>query len=48
MRASQPLKKLLGPTGINAVGRVMGIIVAAISVQLIIDGIREVFPAVAR
>jgi multiple antibiotic resistance protein len=44
MLASQWLTKVLGPTGINAVGRVMGIIVAAIAVQLVIDGAQEVFP----
>ncbi len=41
MRASQWLTKRLGPTGVDAVGRLTGIIVAAISVQLIIDGLQQ-------
>jgi multiple antibiotic resistance protein len=48
MRASQRLTAVLGPTGVNAVGRVMGIIVAAIAIQLIVDGVQEQFPALAR
>ncbi len=44
MSASQRLKTFLGPTGVNAVGRLMGIIVAAIAVQLIVDGIEELLP----
>jgi multiple antibiotic resistance protein len=44
MRASQSLKKVLGTTGINAVGRVMGIIVSAIAIQLVVDGMQVVFP----
>jgi multiple antibiotic resistance protein len=45
MRASQALTHILGSTGVNAVGRVMGIIVAAIAVQLMLDGLLQVFPA---
>jgi multiple antibiotic resistance protein len=48
MRAAQPLTKFLGPTGVNAVGRVMGIVVAAIAVQLIVDGVVELFPVLSR
>lgn len=48
MRASQSLTKVLGATGINAVGRVMGILVAAISIQLIVDGVQQLFPALTQ
>jgi multiple antibiotic resistance protein len=48
MRASRWLKKAFGPTGINAVGRIMGIIVAAIAIQLVLDGVQEFFPALNR
>jgi multiple antibiotic resistance protein len=48
MRASQRLTKILGPTGVNAVGRVMGIVVAAIAVQLIVDGVEELLPIFLR
>jgi multiple antibiotic resistance protein len=44
MRASRWLTRALGLTGINAVGRIMGIIVAAIAIQMIIGGTQEVFP----
>jgi multiple antibiotic resistance protein len=48
MRAAQPLTKFLGPTGVNAVGRVMGIVVAAIAVQLIVDGVEDLLPIFLR
>jgi multiple antibiotic resistance protein len=39
MRGSQKLTAWFGETGIDAVGRIVGIIVAAIAVQLVINGI---------
>jgi multiple antibiotic resistance protein len=39
MRASQRLTTWFGQTGVDAVGRIVGIIVAAIAVQLVINGI---------
>ena len=48
MRASQRLTGFLGATGVDAVGRVSGIIVAAIAVQLIVDGVMQLFPGLAR
>jgi multiple antibiotic resistance protein len=48
MRVSRRVTQILGPTGINAVGRVMGIIVAAIAIQLVVDGLQVVFPALMR
>ena len=44
MRASMRLTAILGETGVDAVGRIMGIIVAAISIQLVVDGIGELLP----
>ncbi|MBV9104222.1 MAG: NAAT family transporter [Candidatus Eremiobacteraeota bacterium] len=44
MRGSQWVTRVLGATGVNAIGRVMGIIVAAIAIQLIVDGFVQVFP----
>ena len=36
-----PLEKLLGPTGINVVTRLLGMLLAALSVQFVIDGMRD-------
>jgi len=41
MRGSESLSRLLGKTGIEATSRIVGIIVAAIAVQLVISGIGE-------
>ena len=47
MRSSMFVTKVLGATGVDAIGRVMGIIVAAISIQLIVDGIGKLLPLFA-
>ncbi len=39
MRAAQALTRWFGRTGVDAVGRIVGIIVAAIAVQLIVNGV---------
>jgi MarC family membrane protein len=39
MLAAQQLTKRFGQTGIDAVGRVVGIVVAAIAVQMIVNGV---------
>jgi multiple antibiotic resistance protein len=39
MRGAQTLTKWFGATGIDAVGRIVGIIVAAIAVQLVVNGV---------
>ena len=44
MRGSMGLTKLLGATGVDAAGRLMGIIVSAIAIQIVVDGIRELLP----
>lgn len=41
MRGAQWLTKVLGRTGVDATGRIVGIIVAAIAVQLAINGMSE-------
>jgi len=40
-----PLQRRLGMLGIRVVTRLMGLIVAAMAVQFVIDGLSEVFPA---
>jgi len=39
----QPLSKFLGITGTNVIGRVFGIILAALAVQFMIDGLKQSF-----
>lgn len=39
MRAAQWLTNVLGRTGVDATGRIVGILVAAIAIQLIINGV---------
>lgn len=36
-----PLERLLGPTGINVVTRLLGMLLAALSVQFVIDGLQN-------
>jgi multiple antibiotic resistance protein len=43
--AASQIMDLLGATGVAALGRVFGIVLAALAVQLIASGIAESFPA---
>ncbi|MDL1970359.1 MAG: MarC family protein [Candidatus Desulfofervidaceae bacterium] len=44
LRWARQLAKWLGPTGLNIFTRLMGLILAAIAVQFILDGIKTAFP----
>jgi multiple antibiotic resistance protein len=44
LRFSQYLFRLLGKTGLNLMGRIMGILIAAIAIEFIITGLRDSFP----
>jgi multiple antibiotic resistance protein len=46
LRSAALFARLLGKTGINVIGRLMGLILAAVSVQFVLDGLREAFPRV--
>ena len=46
LRSAAMVGRVLGTTGINVIGRIMGLILAASSVQFVIDGLREAFPRV--
>lgn len=44
LRSAGLVSRALGQTGINLIGRVMGLILAATAAQFAIDGLREAFP----
>ena len=43
-RAAQPIARFLGKTGINVMTRLMGLILAALSVEMMSDGLLKLFP----
>ncbi len=43
-----PISRWLGVTGVNIVNRVMGMILSAISVEIMADGLRNLFPQLIR
>lgn len=45
LRTALPVGRWLGPTGINVMTRLAGILVAAIALQMILSGLLETFPA---
>jgi multiple antibiotic resistance protein len=47
LRWSGFVARVLGRTGMNVIGRIMGLILAALAVQFVIDGAREALPGLA-
>lgn len=44
LRSASFFARFLGKTGINVIGRIMGLILAAVAMQFVLDGAREAFP----
>lgn len=44
LRSAALMTRVLGKTGINVIGRIMGLILAATAMQFCIDGLHEAFP----
>ncbi len=44
LRAAEPIGRLLGVTGLAVLNRVIGLIIGAIAVQFMFDGIKDAFP----
>ena len=45
---AQPIARVLGKTGINVMTRLMGLILAALAVEVMADGLLKLFPALSR
>jgi multiple antibiotic resistance protein len=45
---AEPIARVLGKTGINVMTRLMGLILAALSVEVMTDGLTKLFPALGR
>ncbi len=45
---AEPIGRVLGKTGINVMTRLMGLILAALAVEVMADGLGKLFPALAR
>lgn len=47
LRAAEPIGNALGRTGLNIASRFMGILLAALAVEIITSGLRELLPGIA-
>jgi len=43
MLLAEPLMRLMGVTGVNVTGRLLGVVLGALAVQFVIDGLRAAF-----
>jgi len=47
LRGASFLERRLGKTGVNVMQRVMGLILAAVAVQFVVEGVQAVLPGFA-
>jgi len=45
---AEPIARFLGKTGINVIARLMGMILAALAVEVMSDGLTRLFPVLGR
>jgi multiple antibiotic resistance protein len=48
LRAAAVLERTLGQTGLNILNRVMGLLLAAVAVQFVVNGVAEVLPQIMK
>jgi len=44
LRAATPISRFLGVTGLNVMNRVIGLVIGALAVQFVFDGLKDSFP----
>ena len=47
LRLAGPIGKVLGPIGINVMNRLFGLILTALAIEIMANGLRGLFPALA-
>ncbi len=47
LMAAGRISQVLGKTGLNVTNRIMGIILAALAVEIVVNGVRDIFPQLA-
>ena len=48
LQMAEPIARVMGRTGINIATRIMGLLVAAVAVEFIVDGLVVMMPVLAR
>ncbi|TDR31369.1 MarC family protein [Hydromonas duriensis] len=47
LQLAQPINRIMGRSGINIATRIMGLLVAAVAVEFIVEGLKNMLPALA-
>lgn len=48
LRLAEPIGSALGKTGLNVISRLLGLVLAAIAIEIMATGLRELFPALSQ